>query len=44
MGSFSNDVGDGNGDGNEDIKKGRRFNKQNITSARASHFLYISYP
>ena len=42
MGSFSNDVGDGNG--NEDIKKSRRFNKQNSSSARASHFLYISSP
>ena len=46
MGSFSNDVGDGNGNGNgnEDIKKSRRFNIQNSSSARASHFLYISSP
>lgn len=44
MGSFSNDVGDGNGNGNEDIKNSRRFNKQNSSSARASHFLFISFP
>ena len=35
IGSFSNEVGDGN----ENVKKGNRLNNQTNNSARASHFL-----